>query len=112
MSDLLLGTISSVNTEGVTIVVDGETTPTSKRYSFIQGYYPTVNDRVVIAEVGDQYVVIGKLQTQRLQSGARFVNDYSLERNIYFSTFNNGWWMGYADREGGSITWKQLTVAS
>jgi hypothetical protein len=112
MSELLLGTVTSTSGEGVSVTIDGETSPTTKKYTFIQGYYPQTGDRVVIAEVGNQYVILGKLATSRLQSSARFVNDQqTTNRNIYFSTLNNEFWIGYASKSGGNITWKKITVA-
>ena len=113
MSDLLLGSITSTTGEGASVRIDGETSPTEKKYTFIQGYFPLVGDRVVIAEVGGQYVVLGKLQTSRLQSSARFVNDQqTANRNIYLATLSNEFWIGYASKDGGNITWKKITVAS
>lgn len=115
MSELLLGTISTVSASagGVSVIIDGETSPTSKKYTFIQGYYPDAGDRVVVAEAGGQYIVLGKLETNRLQSSARFVNDRrTSNRNIYLGTLSNEFYIGYVSKDGGNITWKKITVAS
>lgn len=111
---MILGTVSSVSANGgISLIIDGETSPTSKRYTFIEGYYPMNGDRVVIAETADQYVVLGKLTTNRLHASARFVNDQqTANRNIYLATLSNEFWIGYASKDGGNITWKKITVAS
>ena len=59
---MLLGTISAVDaSNGLTLTLDGESSPTTKKYHYLASYEPAVNDRVLVEEVGDSYVVIGKV---------------------------------------------------
>lgn len=59
---MILGTLKEIeNGEGLSLLIDGEETPTEKAYKFLASYIPTLNDRVLIEEIGDSYVVIGKL---------------------------------------------------
>ena len=65
-----LGTISAVdNSNGLTLVIDGESSATTKKYHYLASYVPTAGDRVLIAEVGDSYVVMGKLVQAVADSG-------------------------------------------
>lgn len=65
----VLGRLYSGNAQGVQLTIDGETEPTTKRYTFLGSYLPTAGDRVLIAEVGDEYIVIDKILTERAQGG-------------------------------------------
>lgn len=57
---MILGTIDSYAAgSGVTLLIDGEDAPTTKAYSFLGSYIPTVGDRVLIAKVSGTYVVLG-----------------------------------------------------
>lgn len=57
-----LGTISSyAKGSGVTLTIDGEDSPTTKKYMFLSSYTPAVGDRVVVEETSDSYVVLGKV---------------------------------------------------
>lgn len=59
---MLLGTISTVDaSNGLTLTLDGESSPTTKKYHYLASYEPAANDRVLIEEVGDSYVVLGKV---------------------------------------------------
>lgn len=110
---MMLGTVMSANDSGVTIKIDGETSASTKRYVFLSSYFPLQDDRVLIEEVGGEYVVLGKIVANRLQSYARFVNDNQVEnnRNIYLATIGSNFWIGYASKSGGAITWKQITTS-
>ena len=68
----ILGTISGTSTTGITLTIDGENTPTTKKYTFCSAYLPNGGDRVLIAEVGDEYVVIDKIMLDRQQGGRVF----------------------------------------
>lgn len=57
-----LGTVYEfIDGVGVRLILDGENNPTTKYYTFITTYYPIPNDRVLIEEFGDTYVVLGKV---------------------------------------------------
>lgn len=59
---MILGKISALTEgEGVALIVDGETEPTTKKYMFLSSYQPEADDRVLIEEISDTYVVIGKV---------------------------------------------------
>lgn len=59
---MILGTISEITSgQGVSLVIDGEESATTMKYSFLSSYRPTAGDRVLIEEIGDTYVVIGKI---------------------------------------------------
>ena len=46
---MILGTISSYSSgTGVTLTIDGESSPTTKDYMFLSSYTPVVGDRVII----------------------------------------------------------------
>ena len=61
--ELILAKISRTSTSEARLVIDGETEATSKGYAFLESYSPVLNDRVLCAVVGDQYVVLGKVHT-------------------------------------------------
>jgi hypothetical protein len=48
------------------IVFDGESSPSSKEYSYASGYTPKANDRVIVANVGGSHVVLGEVVTDPL----------------------------------------------
>lgn len=58
-----LGEVSSVdpNTGRPSIIFDGETDPSIKRYPYLESFSPTEGDRVLLLAVGNTYVVIGKI---------------------------------------------------
>ncbi len=59
---MILGTIGTYTAgSGVTLTIDGEETPTTKDYKFLSSYSPVAGDRVLIEEIGNSYVVLGKL---------------------------------------------------
>ena len=58
-----LGTVKTITSgSGVTVQIDGESAATTKKYTYLSSYTPAVNDRVLIAEVGGSYVILGKIQ--------------------------------------------------
>lgn len=121
---MILGTISEVdNTKGLTLVIDGEETPTEKKYSYLASYVPATGDRVLIEEISDTYVIVGKLITNYNDSGkARSVatadnatlavtshyvysdTSYSTSNRIQFRVYNNR--LQYAS---GISAWKTLS---
>jgi hypothetical protein len=59
---MILGKVQARdNTEGLQIIIDGEEEPTTKKYHYIASYVPSAGDRILIEEIGDSYVVIGKV---------------------------------------------------
>ena len=67
---MILGTVyAKDNNEGLQIIVDGEDEATEKKYHYLASYVPAAGDRVLIEEIGDSYVVIGKVIDQYASSG-------------------------------------------
>lgn len=59
---MILGTIVEVTDgSGLSLLIDGEETPTEKDYMFLSSYSPAVDDRVLIEEISETYVVLGSL---------------------------------------------------
>lgn len=67
---MILGTISAVdNTNGLQLIIDGEDTATTKKYTYMASYVPAANDRVLVEEVGGSYVIMGKVINDVESSG-------------------------------------------
>ena len=67
---MILGTITTVDdNNGLCLIVDGEDSATTKKYSYLSSYVPTANDRVLIEEIGGSYVILGKIITEYTSSG-------------------------------------------
>ena len=67
---MILGTISSVdNDNGLQLIVDGEDSATTKKYTYMSSYVPAANDRVLIEEIGGSYVIVGKVISDFTESG-------------------------------------------
>jgi len=101
---MILGTIQTVTAnEGVTILVDGETSPTTKKYAWLAPYSPKVGDRVLIEEISGSYVVLGAVVTNSssvepgLATMARRVRQYSDnptgQNYVEFTYFNSNLWV-------------------
>lgn len=63
MKEHLLGTVKTIKSTGLSILIDGETEATKKDYLFLGSYIPKVNDRVLIARIGSSYVVLGNVSS-------------------------------------------------
>ena len=67
---MILGTISSVDSiVGLQVTIDGESSASTKKYSYLASYVPAAGDRVIIEEISGSYVIMGKLVTEVAQSG-------------------------------------------
>lgn len=67
---MILGTISAVdNSNGLQLIIDGEDTATTKKYTYMASYVPAANDRVLVEEVGGSYVIMGKVISDVASSG-------------------------------------------
>ena len=88
---MLLGKVIAVDqNNGITILIDGEDEPTTKKYNYLSSYSPTADDRVLVEEVGDSYVIIG-----------RVTDDYSTAGRAH-----------YADTAGTASTASSATSAT
>ena len=75
---MIMGTISASDSNGLQLIIDGETTATTKHYKYIASYIPAVNDRVLIEEIGDSYVIVGKVISSPSDAGkANSLKPYS-----------------------------------
>lgn len=64
-----LGTVDLAYTSGLPKVkLDGDESVTVKEYSHIRNYSPRAGDRVVLALVGNTYIIIGRIRNDPLQS--------------------------------------------
>jgi hypothetical protein len=55
-----LATIDPAYTTGLPkLIFDGDTVPSAKGYSFVNGYNPSAGDRVVLANMGNTHVILG-----------------------------------------------------
>jgi hypothetical protein len=107
---MLLGTISAViENAGLRLTIDGESSPTTKEYRFLSSYVPKVGDRVLVAETGDSYVVLGKVTetTQYPQANSvwnRTHSDHSFP--IVFYESNSSFYIAY-----GGGPWHKITTS-
>lgn len=112
---MILGTIKSVIFEtGVTVLIDGETEPTAKKYMWLAPYRPAVGDRVLIAEVSGSYVILGKICDSYLDSRATFLrNNVNNPDNgmVSFGITGGELYFGLAPYNGGSYTLYKLKKA-
>lgn len=61
-SQFLLATVgSSVDGGGTTLRVDGDSSAGTQRYRKISGQSLAAGDRVLVAQVGGSYVIIGRI---------------------------------------------------
>lgn len=67
---MILGTISAIdNDNGLQLIIDGEDSATTKKYTYVSSYVPAANDRVLIEEIGGSYVIVGKVISDFTESG-------------------------------------------
>lgn len=67
---MILGVIDTVDSvNGLKVIIDGESSPSTKKYSYIASYVPVANDRVIIEEINGSYVIIGKIVSEIAESG-------------------------------------------
>ena len=67
---MILGTISTVDDDnGLTLIIDGEEEATTKMYHYLASYVPHADDRVAVEEIGDSYLIIGKVICSSSESG-------------------------------------------
>ena len=62
-TDLFLATVANVNSSGVTLILDGESEASTKRYKYMTSGYaePAAGDRVVVMKMSGTYVVLGRI---------------------------------------------------
>lgn len=94
---MMLGTITAwTSGTGAKIRIDGEETATEKSYLWLAPYRPAVGDRVLIEEVGGQYVILGKVTESVSDSMVTGVYPYGGYNNgalIEFTVYNGNLWV-------------------
>lgn len=74
MTEFFLGTVNSVNNDGVEITLDGQSSPMTKHYKqMVTGYSLSANDRVVVMKNSGTYLVLGKIALAGGGSGGLIV---------------------------------------
>lgn len=59
-SDLFLATVGTYSSgSGATLIFDGQSQATTKRYKRLSTYTPTAGARVLVAKIGGSYVILG-----------------------------------------------------
>ena len=105
---MILGTVQSVTSkQGVTLLIDGETTPTAKKYMWLSPYYPEIGDRVLIEEISGSYVILGRVSNDFTECRTRFLrNNISNNDNgmVSFGIRNGDLYFGLAPYDGSSYT--------
>ena len=67
---MILGTIDSIDSSnGLRVIVDGESTPSTKKYNYLASYVPETGDHVLIEEINGSYVILGKVISEVTNSG-------------------------------------------
>lgn len=107
---MLLGTISAViENAGLRLTIDGEDSPTTKEYRFLDSYIPRVGDRVLVAEVSDSYVVLGRVTGTIKYPQANSVWNKTHSDHTYPIVFRETGNVFYIAYSGG--TWKKITTS-
>lgn len=114
---LILGTVTSwSNGNGATVKIDGESAGTTKRYLWLSSYKPASGDRVLIAEIGDEYVVLGKVTTDTTSSALSYNNSNRINNAddgyVALGIKNGDLYFGLVPKDGSSFTLYKLQKAS
>ena len=114
---MMLGTVTAFDVStGVKVKIDGESSGSTKQYSVLSSYYPTVGDRVLVEEIGGEYVILGKvttnLRTSRgvFQVGNRIIN--ADDGSVALGIRNGELYYALAPSDGGSVTFYKVQKAS
>ncbi len=98
---MILGKVNAIHDYGLSVLIDGETKATTKAYTFLSSYSPVVGDRVLIAEVSGQYVILGKIVSNPADAGTAYaVSAYSGGEDLRFTIHNDDLWV--RQRESGT----------
>ncbi len=63
---IVLATVTSLSSGKALVQFNGETSPATKVYPYIEGYKPTVNDVVCMLKQGNTFVIIGKVSSDNI----------------------------------------------
>ena len=88
---MIIGTVGAIETtKGLSLIIDGETSPTTKEYYYLSSYAPVTGDRVLIEEINGTYIVIGKINNSVQDSAARWVKGITTSREGIRVNFVDG----------------------
>ncbi len=59
--ELKLATVVSYSSSGSTLLFDGETTPTTKKFKKLYSYSGASNHRVLVAKISGTYIILGRV---------------------------------------------------
>lgn len=108
---MILGTVKSVTAEGVTVLIDGEETTTTKKYQSSVPVNP--DDRVMIEEFGDSYQIVSKVRNLQ---GFDTNSDDAQTRYIQLQPFrtyllvNVQWYVYQGNRTNVKKLWATLVA--
>lgn len=93
------------------VTFEGETTMSGKQYAYINSYYPIPGDRVVLAPLGTNYVIIGSVAgapssaDRRLNNGKLVLTNDTLAAVIIDGKTNSEAFERFRVQNDGRITW-------
>lgn len=108
---MILGTVKSVTAEGVTVLIDGEDTTTTKKYQSSVPVNP--DDRVMIEEFGDTYQIVSKvrnLQSFDTTSGDARTRYIQLQPFRTYLLVNVQWYVYQGNRTYVNKLWATLVA--
>jgi len=112
---MILGTVHSVtHNEGITLLIDGETTPTTKKYMWLSPYYPEAGDRVLIEEISGSYVILGRVSNNFNECRTRYLRNnvgggsYGM---VSLGIKNGDLYFGLAPYDGGTYSFYKVQKA-
>ena len=76
-----LGTVTSLSSGRAYIQFYGETTASGKLYPYLEGYKPTVGDKVLILQQGSTYIIAGKISKDNV------VDNYYMLKSLADQTY-------------------------
>lgn len=125
-----IGVIQTIDqSNGLTILFDGETDPTVKKFKYLNSYYPKLNDKVIVDEVGGSFVILGAITddysttatakkaetatTSTTATNATYSdalnNKYnSLYPYIQLGFYSNNYYIRYLTNTGSYSSWVQI----
>lgn len=108
---MILGTIVEVTDgSGLSLLIDGEETPTEKDYMFLSSYSPAVDDRVLIEEISDTYVVLGSLTDTKGEASVPYAERAGYANTAGSATSASSATKATNDANGNSLANKATAV--
>ena len=76
-----LATVTSLSSGRAYIQFYGETTASTKLYPYLEGYKPTVGDKVLVLQQGSTFIIAGKISKDNV------VDNYYLIKSVADNTY-------------------------